>query len=60
MATQVKQHEFYRVKDVMTMLEISQTKAYQIIKGLNDELKEQGKIVIAGRVSKKYFDERLI
>ena len=60
MATQIKQHEFYRVEDVMQMLEISQTKAYQIIKSLNNELKAQGKIVIAGRISKKYFDERLI
>lgn len=59
MTTQVKQREFYRVTDVMVMLDVSQTKAYEIIKKLNDELKEQGKIVIAGRVSKKYFDERL-
>lgn len=60
MATQIKKHEFYRVEDVMQMLEISQTKAYQIIKRLNNELRAQGKIVIAGRVSKKYFDERLV
>lgn len=60
METQIKKHEFYRVEDVMQMLEISQTKAYQIIKRLNNELRAQGKIVIAGRVSKKYFDERLV
>lgn len=54
-----KQHEFYRVEDVMEMLDIKQTKAYQIIQSLNNELKEQGKIVVAGRVSKKYFDERM-
>lgn len=56
---QLKQHEFYRVEDVMQMLEVKQTKAYAIIKELNEELKKQGKIVVAGRVSKKYFDERL-
>lgn len=56
---QLKQAEFYRVEDVMKMLDVKQTKAYEIIKSLNDELKAKGKIVIAGRVSKKYFDERM-
>lgn len=50
--------QFYRVGDVMEMLEISDTKAYSIIKQLNDELEAMGKITIAGRVSKKYFDEK--
>lgn len=54
-----KQHEYYRVDDVMNMLEVKETKAYQIIRKLNNELKEKGKIVVAGRVSKKYFDERM-
>lgn len=31
----------------------------KIIKDLNDELKKKGKIVIAGRISRKYFEERL-
>lgn len=56
---QVKRHEFYRVEDVMAMLNVQQTKAYSIIKKLNKELEEQGKIVVAGRVSKRYFDERM-
>lgn len=56
---EVKQHEFYFVEDVMKILGIKQSKAYSIIRELNDELKAQGKIVIAGRVSKKYFEERL-
>ena len=58
-AEQIKQHGFYRVEDVMQILGIGQSKAYQIIRQLNQELKEQGKIVIAGKVSEKYFDERL-
>lgn len=50
---------FYRVEDVMEMLEVKETKAYQIMRQLNDELKQKGKLTVAGRVSKKYFDERM-
>ena len=32
--------------------------AYKLIKKLNDELKEQGFITIAGRVNRQYFQER--
>ena len=35
------------------------TYAYKLIKKLNDELKEQGFITIAGRVNRQYFQERL-
>lgn len=31
-----------------------------IIRELNNELKEKGKIVINGRVPKKYFEERVL
>lgn len=57
--SQVEEIEFYRVEDVKKILGVSESKAYQIIKELNDELKTQGKIVIAGRVSAKYFKERI-
>lgn len=40
----VKQLEFYRVDDVMAMMQVKETKAYAIIKELNNELKEKGKI----------------
>ncbi|WP_414838901.1 transcriptional regulator [Carnobacterium sp. TMP28] len=43
----------------MEILEIKETKAYQIMRQLNDELKQKGKLTVAGRVSKKYFDERM-
>ena len=38
---------------------VSKTYAYKLIKKLNDELKEQGFITIAGRVNRQYFQERL-
>jgi hypothetical protein len=40
------------------MLGISVGHAYKIIRGLNEELKSKGYIVIAGKVSKGYFEKR--
>lgn len=37
---------------------ISESKAYMIIKQLNDELKKKGYITVAGRVSRQYYQER--
>jgi len=45
-------------KDVANVLGISESKAYVVIRELNGQLKEQGYIVIAGRVSKKFFSEK--
>ena len=56
---QTTQSRYYRVDAVMAMMQVKETKAYAIIRELNNELKEKGKIVINGRVPKKYFDERI-
>lgn len=53
------QELFLKVDDVAEMLCISKSKAYQIIARCNAELKAQGKIVTAGRVSKRYLMERV-
>lgn len=50
---------FLRVDDVMKICNVSQGKAYNIIKALNDELKEKGHYTVCGRVSKSYLYERL-
>ena len=50
---------FYFVDDVMQLLGFSRSKSYTIISELNKELAEQGKMVFDGRVSKRYFTERL-
>lgn len=49
---------YLTVDQVMKVLGISSSKAYQIIRSLNNELKTKGYIVIAGRVPKKYFYEK--
>ncbi len=49
---------FYTVKDVQKILGISSSKAYQIIRSLNDDLKKKGYITVAGKVPKKFFNEK--
>lgn len=49
---------FYTVKEVQKILGISSSKAYQIIRSLNDELKKKGYITVAGKVPKKFFNEK--
>jgi prophage antirepressor-like protein len=49
---------YYFAKDVATILGFSERKAYDIIKSLNEELTEAGKVTYSGRVSKRYFHYR--
>ena len=51
---------YLTVDDVATMLNVSRAKAYQIIRLLNKQLEEQGKITIRGRVNRKYFEKQMI
>ena len=44
--------EFYTAQEVATMLGISKTSAYRVIKRLNTELEEKGYITIIGKISK--------
>lgn len=55
------QHELRAlyVEDVMEILGIGKSLAYKIIRQLNDELRAQGYITVAGRVSATYFKERV-
>ena len=50
--------QFYTAMEVAKMLGVSKGHAYKVVKNLNDELKSKGFIVIAGKVSKQYFNER--
>lgn len=47
------------VKEVMKILGVSQSKAYQIIQELNEEMKRKGYLTVRGRISKIYFYERM-
>ena len=52
-------NKFIRVDKVAQELSVSKPYAYKLIRKLNDELKSQGFITIAGRVNRQYFYERL-
>lgn len=45
-------------QEVMEALGVAETKAFRIIRELNDQLKEKGYITIPGKVSRKYFEEK--
>lgn len=49
---------YLTVKEVKKILGISGSKAYVIIRQLNNELKANGYITIAGKVPTKYFLEK--
>ncbi len=52
-------NNFMRAEDVAEVLGVSKSFAYKVMKKLNDELKSQGYVTIAGRVNKQYFMEKL-
>ena len=51
--------QIMNVKDVMAVLEVSESKAYSILRKLNSELKERGFITIPGKVPTAYFEEKV-
>ncbi|MCQ4022933.1 MULTISPECIES: LysR family transcriptional regulator [unclassified Ruminococcus] len=53
------ENRFIRADEVAKELAVSKPYAYKLIRRLNDELKAQGMITIAGRISRQYFNERL-
>ena len=50
--------QYMTVGEVSEALGISRSKAYQIIRALNKELKKMGYITIAGKCPVKYFGEK--
>ena len=49
---------FLSAQDVASELECSKSKAYTIIKQLNEELTEKGFVTLHGKINAKYFYER--
>lgn len=52
------ENKFIRVEEVAQELCVSKPYAYKLIKRLNEELKAQGFITIAGQINRQYFNER--
>lgn len=55
-----KNQKFLTASDVSSIMQVSTTSAYRIIKKLNAELQEQGKIIVPGRISRRYFEEKVV
>lgn len=49
---------YYSAMEIANMLGISKAKAYGIIRDLNAQLESDGFIVIQGKVSKTFFEEK--
>ena len=49
---------FMKAEEIQEELGISKTYAYNIIKELNEELEKMGYKTLAGRVSRKFFNEK--
>jgi transcriptional antiterminator len=54
-----QESKFFTASEVAQIMQVSSTSAYRIIAKLNDELKQQGKITIGGKISKRYFNEKV-
>lgn len=50
---------FVTVEEVQSDLDVSRSHAYRIIRDMNEELRKRGYLTIAGRVSRKNYEERL-
>ena len=55
----MEEKTFLTVDEVADILSVSKSKAYEIVRQLNKEMKAKGFITVAARVSKTYFYERM-
>ena len=55
----MNEKKYLRAQDVAAYMEISVPMAYKLIRRLNDELVAQGYLVVAGRVSRVYFEKKV-
>lgn len=53
------QTQYITAMEVAEVLGISICNAYKIIRQLNDELKKEGYITVAGKCSLQYFNEKV-
>lgn len=57
--SEVLQSRFLKAEEIAELLDVSKSSAYRIIRKLNEELEAQGKITVSGKVSKRYFEEKV-
>ena len=52
------QKKFITAADVQKILGVSRSKAYQILQGMNRELKAKGYITLSGKCPTSYFKQK--
>lgn len=50
--------DYLDAKEISEIMRIKISTAYKVIQRLNGELKDKGYLTVAGRVSRRYFEER--
>lgn len=50
---------FISAKEVAQELQVSDSYAYRLIRKLNEELERQGYVIVKGKISRQYFEERV-
>lgn len=50
--------QFYTAQDLSELLSVSESKSYSLIRTMNDELQQQGFLVVRGRVPVAYVQKR--
>ncbi len=56
----MKECMFIKADEIRQLLGISRSKAYQIIRVLNEELKSQGYMFLNGKVNRNYFIKKFM
>lgn len=54
----MKNTKFITPSEVALELGVSKSFAYKVIRQLNEELKQQGFMIIAGKVSRAFYEEK--
>lgn len=55
-----KQAEMLTAKDVAEILDVPVSRGYTIIRTMNKELKDKGKLIIRGRINRIYFEQKIL
>ena len=53
------ERSFMNVDEVAKELDVSKSYAYKLVRELNKELRDKGFITVTGRVSRRYFMEKV-
>ncbi len=50
--------QFISAKEIQQIMDVSRTKAYQIVRDLNNQLEEMGYITVPGKCPVQYFKQK--